>query len=78
MIKKKVCKTKRGKWSEEYKVKLSVKPVKRKKGNWQKETKSSIDKAWERHRKRAKVKASGRGKTPKNRANKKLFRAIYG
>lgn len=40
MIKKKTCKrtakrtTKRGKWSEEYKVKLSVKPLKRKKGNW--------------------------------------------
>lgn len=41
MIKKKTCKrtVKRGKWSEEYKVKVSVKPVKRKKsGGWGKET----------------------------------------
>ncbi len=33
MIKKKVCR--RGKWSKEYKVKVSVKPIKRKKsGAW--------------------------------------------
>jgi hypothetical protein len=37
MIKKKACKkaTKRGKWAMEYKVKVSVKPIKRKKkGSW--------------------------------------------
>jgi hypothetical protein len=35
MLKKKKCATKRGKWSAEYKVKLSVNPVKRKKkGSW--------------------------------------------
>lgn len=35
MIKKKKCATKRGKWSAEYKVKVSVNPVKRKKkGAW--------------------------------------------
>jgi hypothetical protein len=39
MLKKKKCATKKGKWSAEYNVKVSVNPVKRKKkGAWGTET----------------------------------------
>lgn len=39
---------------------------------------SAIDKSWNRKRKRNTVKNLGRGKTPKKRQKKQLFKSIFG
>jgi len=42
------------------------------------ESSPAINKAWDRHRKREKVKALGRGKKPKKVIHRKLMKSIYG